>query len=191
MAAKIRTFVAVDIAPGVRDAIRRALPKLMAAAPQFNWIRAEQYHLTLAFLGDVADREIPEICAAFQQAVRSFEEFELEIVGLRVFPSIARMKYLWAGVGQGREELCALQAAVAETAQRLGFPRDRDVYSPHLTIARVPRGGQDVGEVLQELQVLEDKLFGISSIDEVVVYSSYLEKSGPTYVPMSTIGLQY
>jgi 2'-5' RNA ligase len=189
LAAKIRTFVAVDLAPGVRHAIARELPNLQEAAPHFNWVRAENYHFTLSFLGDVKDRELPEICKTFQNAAQSVDEFELEIVGLSPFPSNDRLKYIWAGVGRGKEELIQLQAAVADAALQLGFPRDRDVYRPHLTIARAGRERFANDQVAALLAPLENRSFGVCSVDEVIVYASYLERQGPTYVPMSTIAL--
>lgn len=191
MAAKIRTFVAVDVGPGVRHAIRREMPKLTAAAPQFNWIKDENYHFTLSFLGDVHDRELPEICQTIKAATQTIEEFELEIVGLSAFPSSDRIKFVWAGVGFGKDELCQLQTAVADAATKLGFPRDRDVYTPHLTVARATRNGNSSDEILTALEPLAEKSFGVCSIDEVIVYASYLERSGPKYVPMSTIALSY
>jgi RNA 2',3'-cyclic 3'-phosphodiesterase len=191
MAARVRTFVAIDVAPGVRHAIQREMPKLMAAAPHFNWVKVENFHFTLSFLGEVHDRELPEICNAIHNAVQSIEEFELEIVGLSAFPSSNRIKYVWAGVGHGKEELCQLQAAVANAANRLGFPRDRDVYTPHLTIARAARNGASQADILSVLEPLGERSFGVCSIDEVVIYASLLERQGPTYVPMSTISLSY
>ena len=134
MAARIRTFVAVNVGPDVRQAIDRELPKLIAAAPHLNWVKSENFHFTLSFLGEVRDNELPEICKVIADAVKPMEEFELEIVGLSAFPSIDRIKYIWAGVGLGKDELCQLQATVADAANRLGFPRDRDIYTPHLTI---------------------------------------------------------
>jgi 2'-5' RNA ligase len=191
MASKIRTFVAVDIGPQVRQLLDREMPKLLAAAPDFNWVRSENFHFTLSFLGDVRDNELPEICQAIQSAVQSTEEFELETVGIKPFPSVDRIKYLWAGVGFGKEEICALQAAVAAATTKLGFPRDRDIYTPHLTIARARANQALSSDAVKLLLSIENKSFGISSIDEVIVYASYLEKNGPKYVPLSTIHLAY
>jgi 2'-5' RNA ligase len=192
MSSKIRTFVAVDVSPGVRQAIQREIPRLQAAEPSWNWTKVQNYHFTLSFLGDVLDRELPEICESFRKSVASIEEFELEIVGLRPFPSIDRVRYVWAEVGYGKKELCDLQSAVADAANQLGFPRDREIYTPHLTVARAGRGParHDLNEnLLAVLEPLQDHSFGVSSVDEVIVYSSLLEKQGPTYVPMSTISL--
>lgn len=191
MAARIRTFVAVNVGPDVRQTIDRELPKLIAAAPQLNWVKSENFHFTLSFLGEVRDNELPEICKVIADAVKPVEEFELEIVGLSAFPSIDRIKYIWAGVGFGKEELCQLQAIVAGAANRLGFPCDRDIFTPHLTIARVGKNESPNDATLSLLKPLENRVFGISSIDEVIVYASYHDKGGPTYVPLSTISLSY
>lgn len=190
MSAKIRTFVAVDVGPGVRQSIGREMPRLQSAAPHFSWVRTQNFHFTLSFLGDVLDRELPEICRTIQAAVQPIEEFELEILGLNPFPSSERLKYIWAGVGHGREDLCRLQGAVADAALRLGFPRDRDIYTPHLTIARAARNAEPDTEILAALGPLRERSFGVCSIDEVIVYSSVRDRQGSIYVPISTIGLR-
>ncbi len=191
MAARIRTFVAVDVGPAVRSAIARELSKLIAVAPRINWTNSDQYHFTLSFLGDVRDQEIPEICKVIQDSVKPIEEFELEIVGLTVRPSIERMKFVWAGVGYGKEKLCELQTVVADAASRLGFQRDREIYTPHLTIARAARSESPPLDSLDLLAPFAERSFGVCSIDEVIIYASYPEKAGPKYVPMSTIPLSY
>lgn len=192
MTAKIRTFVAIDVSPGIRQALLREMPRLKAAAPDFNWVNVQNFHFTLSFLGDVQDRELPEICQAFRAAVEPLEEFEFEVLGLRPFPSPDRIRFVWADVGYGKEELCRLQTAVADTATQLGFPRDREVYTPHLTLARA--GGSTMASAEQDallaaLEPLENHSFGVCSVDEVIVYSSLRERQGPTYVPLSTIAL--
>jgi 2'-5' RNA ligase len=191
MAAKIRTFIAVDIGSGVLGAIGRELPRLIAAAPDFKWVATEKMHLTLSFLGDLLDRDVPEICRAVTQAVQGIEEFEVEIVGLGGFPHNDRPRVVWAGVDQGRQELCELQAAVAGAVSQLGFPSDRDVYTPHLTLARAGREGHYSRDLVDLIGQMNRHSFGVTSVDEVVVYASYREKTGPNYVPMAHIELAY
>ncbi len=177
--------------PAVLQSVAREFPRLQAAAPLYNWVALERLHLTLNFLGDVPDRDIPDICKCIQTAIAGVEEFEVEIVGIGAFPHHDRPRVVWAGVGFGRDELSTLQARLAAALQQLGFASDRETFKPHLTLGRAGREGAFPGHLTHVMRELEHYAFGVSSIDEVVLYASYREKSGPHYVPMASFDLAY
>lgn len=191
MKSRIRTFIAIDISPMVLGSLDNELPKLTAAAPEFKWVQTNNMHITLSFLGDVPDRDIPEVCGAVEKAVSTIEEFELEIVGLGAFPRNDRPRVVWAGVRNGRDEVCQLQAAVGQAVQQLGFLSDREIYVPHLTLGRAGRSATFTQELVDLIAETQDKQFGVCSVDEVVVYASYPERTGPVYVPMASLSLTY
>src|SRR6185369_11266744 len=95
---RTRTFIAVELGPKV---IRRAgdlIDKLRVTSAVVNWVRPQQMHLTLKFLGDVLDIETPDICRVVSQAVSEIEPFEIICRGAGAFPDIQRPKTLWIGI---------------------------------------------------------------------------------------------
>ena len=69
------------------------------------------------------------------------------------------------------------------------FPKDRQDFHPHVTLGRLKRGGR-WNQALTDLIADHSKHHaGMCSVDEVVVNSSYLDKSGPTYTPMMRVKL--
>ncbi|MHC5089667.1 MAG: RNA 2',3'-cyclic phosphodiesterase [Planctomycetota bacterium] len=95
----MRLFVALDIEPQVRDRIATIQQQLKRDLnlpdKAVRWVRPEQIHLTLKFLGEVRDRLIPQVCDAMMRAVTECEGFDLQIQGLGVFGRPARV--VWAG----------------------------------------------------------------------------------------------
>jgi 2'-5' RNA ligase len=180
---KIRTFVAVEMSPRVMARAGELIDKLRVSAAQVNWVKTQQMHLTLKFLGDVPDTETPDICRVVAEAARGFEPFEITLRGAGAFPTNEHPRTLWIGIEDGAETLCDLQAAI-ETAlkTKLGFPKEARRFQPHLTIGRVkhePAASQG------ELKALLDKHAhfdaDLTVIDEVVVFASFLGRSGPTH----------
>ncbi len=180
---RIRTFVAVELATSVTARAGLLIDKLRVSAAQLNWVRTQQMHLTLKFLGDVPDTETPDICRVVAEAARRIEPFEITFRGVGAFPTAEHPRTLWIGIEDGAEELCVLQAAIeGALKEKLGFPKEARRFQPHLTIGRVkhvPPGSEgELTELLKQHQHFDADL---SVIDEVVVFASFLRRTGPDH----------
>ena len=117
-----------------------------------------------------------------------------EFAAAGAFPDASRPKTLWIGVapGEGFDRLEALNSAIEDRLHdQMGFPRERRRFHPHLTIGRVNSGGeaqQTLSEIVQQHAHFDAS---ITEIDEVLIFASYLEKSGPTYNVMGRAELNY
>jgi RNA 2',3'-cyclic 3'-phosphodiesterase len=148
-----------------------------------NWVKTQHMHLTLKFLGDVPDTETPDICRVAAAAAKKFEPFEITCRGVGAFPTAEHPRTLWIGIEDGAEALCELQAAVeGALKQELGFPKEARRFQPHLTIGRVkhepPSASGELAELLTKHAHFDADL---SVIDEVVVFASFLSRSGPNH----------
>jgi RNA 2',3'-cyclic 3'-phosphodiesterase len=187
---KIRTFVAVDVAETVQRRAARLIELLSPSGSDVKWVEPPNMHLTLQFLGDVPQADVHAVCQAVERAVAGFPPFRMGMLGVGAFPHVGRPSTIWIGVDEGASELGTLHRVVQRALKPLGFPPERRVYHPHLTIGRMRRGGgparHELGQVLREQQAFDA---GSSMVDQVVVYASYLERAGPSYQAMSRIGL--
>lgn len=189
---KIRTFVAVEVSGAALGLAAKTIKQLSPMAGDYRWEQPENMHLTLNFLGDIQESEVPEVCRWVKKAVAGVSEFAIDFCGLGAFPRPDRPRVLWLGVTEGREKLLALQEALTQTLEKeMGFPRDRNDYCPHLTLGRANRSSAWSPELVSRLQgESESKLETATSfVDEVIVFSSHLGRGGPTYTPMATVEL--
>ena len=131
----MRIFVAVFPPPAVRRALSDAARELPVVG-EVRWVRPENVHLTLKFLGDVPEDDLGHIAEALEQLRLRYGPFEAELSGFGAFPSARRARILWAGIGEGSEPLRALAGDVEASLERLGFEREDRVYVPHLTLGR-------------------------------------------------------
>lgn len=188
---RIRTFIAVELAGGVIRRARELVDKLRVAPVEVNWVRPEQMHLTLKFLGDVPDTQTPDICRVVAQVAQQFEPFEIALRGAGAFPDLKHPKVLWIGIQEGSQELKLLQAALDEALRsQLGYPLDSRPFRPHLTVGRVKRempGGQArLAQILTEQAQFDADL---TVVDEVVTFANFLSRQGPTHEPLCRCAL--
>lgn len=179
--ARIRTFIAVDLAAGVKDRLIALQEQLGRSGSGVKWTRPENLHLTLLFLGEVDQLEVVSICRAVQQRARKHAPFAVDVAGLGAFPNARRPKILWAGIADGAAELRALHADLEEGLLELGCYRREDrEYTPHLTLGRLSPDNrtEEWGQVLARLA---DWQGGSSPVDEVLVMASEMRRGGPEY----------
>lgn len=121
---------------GLQAALRAATCAEAAEPPPgITWSTREQLHVTLQYLGSVADPA--PVVAAARAAFAGHAPFDLALGPLGSFGDSAP-RVVWAGLaGEGLPRLHALQASLAERLAPLGLVPDQDEYRPHLTLARV------------------------------------------------------
>jgi 2'-5' RNA ligase len=189
--ASIRTFIAVDLSPGVRAKAAQLIRKLSFFDDdvQINWVEPQNMHITLKFLGDVPDYDVPQAIRQVQAAAEGFGEFTIRCGGAGAFPSIDKPRTVWLGLTEGADELEELKDRLDDSLAKMRFPRENRRFAPHVTLGRIRRGGPALAELTKRLRDNEDAPGGESAVDELVVYSSELTKQGPVYVPMSRVPL--
>jgi RNA 2',3'-cyclic 3'-phosphodiesterase len=177
----IRTFIAVDVSPEVKSRATEVVDQCRRLGIEAKWVAVENMHITLQFLGNVRENELPGICRRVERAIRQFPAFDVMCERLGAFPNPERPRVLWMGMSQGREELIRLQHQVEETMRPLGFRGEARRFEPHLTLGRLHAevsGSAEVADFIARNQDLATASFDVS---EVVVYSSERAPGGPRY----------
>jgi RNA 2',3'-cyclic 3'-phosphodiesterase len=146
----IRAFVAVVPPDTALAELAAAVEPLRSAHPELRWTPGGQWHLTLAFLGEVDEGALPELTERLARAAHRHAPMDLTLGGAGRFGD----RVLWTRVRDGRTPggapLRRLAAAVTAAARRCGIGVDDRAYRPHLTIAR-SRGGTDLRPLVAQL----------------------------------------
>src|SRR5438105_2244945 len=142
--ARLRTFIAVDLGEAIRDRCVALQETLARAAGGVKWVGPDNLHVTLLFLGEVVDRDVPALCEVVADCCAAQEAFTLEVMGLGSFGPPRRPRTVWVGVGAGKAELVALHEALEAALLKLGrYRREDRQYAPHITLGRVKKEGVD------------------------------------------------
>ena len=179
----IRTFIAIDLPPEIRETLEAFGKKLQKADAPVSWVKGDRMHLTLKFLGDVAPELIDSIRNAMVEVSRRASPLRLKPLGCGAFPSIKQMRVVWVGLHGDFEPLRKLQQEVEKAMIPLGFEPEGRSFKPHLTLGRVK--GKHRLERLQEF-LMSNQSFEAEAFDvtELVLYKSELRPEGARYTPL-------
>jgi RNA 2',3'-cyclic 3'-phosphodiesterase len=186
-----RTFVAIAV-PELLGAKLARLQRLLAPEiPNARWSETSPFHMTLAFLGDVADVDLKPVCEAVAGAAADFDPFELRLEGLGVFPDPARARVAWVGLtGPGLTALAELRDRVSRAVtSTLSLPVDSR-FSPHVTLGRLKvdrRNPLDLSPLLKHYRTWSAGAFLVT---EVITFASTLTPDGPVYARLGTAPLR-
>jgi RNA 2',3'-cyclic 3'-phosphodiesterase len=182
----MRLFVAVEISPAVRDNLA-TLTKLLkavetpATGKRTRWVRPENLHVTLKFIGEADPTKLDAI-AAVLSPIRSEQAAEVRFHGLGFFPNEKRPRVLWVGI-DGSPNLTVMACEIDQGLATLGFPREKRAFTPHLTLARFePPGISDGLRAVVRQSALRD--FGALRTGEFHLIESKLKPSGAEYTTL-------
>jgi RNA 2',3'-cyclic 3'-phosphodiesterase len=181
----IRAFIGVQIAPEVRARISEAIAQLAPEISGIRWVREDNFHFTLKFLGPIEEPQIEPISNALARAIHLFRRFTIGAKSLGVFPDIKRARVLWVGL-EG-SDLPALAKSVESVVEPFGFPREDRIFRAHITLGRWrhPVGAQqELGGKLKRWKNFE---FGESAVNEVILFQSVLTRDGAVYRPLKVV----
>ena len=188
---QIRLFVAIELPAGVRQRLADVANELRAQGlERLRWVKPENIHITLKFLGETpADRQ-PQIEDALRAAAEGVASHELTLGALGKFGGRQNPRVLWVDVRGDVDALKALQKRVDGKIATLGFPADDRPFAAHLTLARVP---QDLAKKVA--RPLTDAIDAVKVPDppipvrEVVLMRSELRPGGPVYTRLFGVEL--
>lgn len=179
----MRLFIAIEIPPQIRAAFAALLREFRAIAPQIKWVRAENLHVTLKFLGETEIEKLSALQNALA-AVRSSQPVNLQFRGLGFFPNEKRPRVFLAGM-EASPNLKALAADIDSATHRLGFPLEERPFTPHLTLARFPLPGVPP-KLLQAIREKSAHPFGSLQTGEFHLIESKLKPAGAEYTTVQT-----
>lgn len=175
----MRLFIAVPLPAELADRAAACLPP---ALPGLRLVRPDLMHVTLAFLGWVADERLEAAAEAARAATAGHPPFDLSFDHAGRFPATGRPRAIWLGIGAGKDELNRLASDTAQAVRRHAFALEPRAFAPHLTLARVRAdvsgpGTRSVAAAIVALAVPEMRM----RVDRIAVVQSELSRQGPRY----------
>jgi 2'-5' RNA ligase len=176
----MRLFIAVDVSEEVKAAVADMATRLRETNADVAWVKPENFHLTLKFLGETQEARLGDIQAALDLTTAARAAFDLESRGMGCFPERGMPRVVWVGTNAGRDALAALARDVESAMEEFGFPRERREFAAHLTIGRV-RGPRGAERLRRLVEAEAETVFGCCRVDEVRLYKSTLASGGSIY----------
>jgi 2'-5' RNA ligase len=162
----------------LRQRLAAAIERLRPHAADVAWVTPANLHVTLKFLGQVAESRVPAVADALRATLAEQRAFDVVVRGLGAFPAPARPRVRWAGLEDATGGLTALGERVDACCGGLGFPRETRAFAAHVTLGRVrePRRQPALGEALARAAD-----FGRLRVERVSLMRSDLSPRGARY----------
>ncbi len=191
----MRVFIAIDINNEIRKRLSDLQLQLQKEAIQQNvkksdvkWVDPRQIHLTLKFLGEVADEGIVNVCNTVKIVADRNSSFDLTVESVGCFGGKSA-RVLWVGTGLGGDELLRLQNDLEQAMASAGWPEEARQFSGHLTLCRI-RNSKAGAKLVQIADKYKDFKLGVISADALSVYQSQLMPAGPIYTALGNYKLR-
>lgn len=179
-----RTFIALELNEAVQRHLSEVIREMASALPDLRWVNPAGIHLTLAFLGELDDKQLAQAVAAAEAAASSAQPFSYRLTQPGIFGSPRSPRVLWMGIEEPSGKLNQLHQSLNRQLEQRGFEVEKRPFSPHLTLARVkaplfPGEQQTLQRLLADPRLAKPTPF--YTVNALAVMKSELARSGARY----------
>jgi 2'-5' RNA ligase len=182
-----RIFIAVKIDAGKNLLKVISNLKTVLKDEKIKWTETENFHITLAFLGDTEEDKIKEINKMLKSACEGSGEFEMIVKGVGVFKNFNDPRVIWTGI-ESSGKLSHLHETIKSGLKDAGISLEERNFKPHLTLGRI--------KSIHDNEALKTLISGYGNLElqnqevkEIILYESLLFNSGPVYKPLGRFKL--
>ena len=175
----MRLFVAFDLSGDTKDALSQiGIESKKQNLSGIRWVRREQLHFTLKFLGDVAKEQLPLVMEVVEKTAAALRQFDLVFDRLGCFPPSGPVSILWVGAQHLPHHTRQVVERLEEEFALRGFSRERRAFSPHITLARVKDASHGrIRAVWESIKLLPQR----ELVTNITLFCSHLESAGSRY----------
>jgi 2'-5' RNA ligase len=183
----MRCFLAIEFPKVIHDHLAQLQDRLGPQVGGVAWARSEQIHLTLKFLGEVPDADVPKAIEAAKMVASGYGPLDLTVAGAGCFPPSGPARVLWVGIASP-PQLLACQQECEQAFASLGIPPENRSFHPHLTLGRVKdfHAGRSARAAIEQVA---DFQAGHFTARELVFFQSVLQRTGPIYTALARLPL--
>jgi len=185
----MRAFFCLELKAELKEKLSNISSQLTRADAHVSWVKPENLHITIKFLGEISDGLIPNLKALAREAINS-AKIEAPVTylfdHLGAFPNPNRPKVIWVGSKTESEPLQLLAQKLEQALSTIGFAKERDHFVTHVTVGRLKEEGSGVAKLIQVMQKIEPFEFS-AQLDRLTLMKSDLTPGGSIYTPVFQI----
>jgi RNA 2',3'-cyclic 3'-phosphodiesterase len=182
----IRSFIAFEQPEAIRGFLRETSSSLIKSRLDVRWVKPENIHLTIVFLGNVSVENLSAMERPIGVTCGRHRPFPISLKGLGCFPNARSPRVLWLGLEGDAERMGRLRDELQAGLVPFGIEAEKRPFRPHLTLGRFnrsPRGDRELERVLGEHEGLSSPS---CTIEELVLFKSDLRRGGSIYTKLKS-----
>ena len=178
----VRIFIALGVPETVAAVLGDNAARLASQDKdgRVRWMGEENYHVTLAFLGDIDEPLVDDLAIELENVLAGFGEVQIRVESLALFP-FGRRPRLIAAMIEASEQLQELQQKIVRAVRRLSIPLEKRRFHPHVTLGRLRAGGG------RRINLPAAAVAVQGSIGVATIFESTLTPHGAIYEPLYEI----
>ncbi len=187
----LRLFIGILLPEPTRTLLLKTQRALQVQPLAVRWIKPENLHITLHFLGDVGPEHVPMLQTELDKRLAGCHAPHLTMHELGAFPTMNRPNVVWAGIKEGVEPLRTLYDRAIEAGKLVGVKPEQRTYHPHITLGYVrkdatPVQKQAIAHALRSVPAPHDQT---RTYSQIALIQSVLTPTGSKYAPLATWNL--
>ena len=177
----MRTFIAIPLHNEAKKELSLLQGRLKKSNADAKWVKPENIHLTLQFLGKVEESKLPQIKTGLAQAVKKHRQFDLYLKKLSALPTLAYPRIIIVSANDEKQSCQALQKSITMAMEKIGFEKEHRDFLPHTTLARV-RSDKNKKALIGLIEKEKDFSLGAKiPVKHIMLFSSLITQQGPVY----------
>ena len=182
----IRSFLAFELPPEIGQEVARISGEVKKSGLEAGWVKPGNIHLTVIFLGDVEEKDIPQIISCVDNAVCDYDPFDIALGGMGLFGDLKRPRVLWLGLEGGIKRLASMRDSLQKPLEQFGIKQEERPFRPHLTLGRFRRPVKDKPLLKRIIEQYKDASGPDGKLDELILFKSQLKPGGSVYTKLHT-----
>lgn len=179
----MRLFIAIPLNDDVREEIEKVVGILSENVEGVRWVRRQNWHVTVKFLGKTPAEKVPGIIDVLKN-ISVLLPLEMEIRDVGAFSSLGSARVVWVGAYDESRTVHKIYSEIEKGTKKLGFPVEKRGYNPHITIGRARKKPVRLSVEMLESVHCNCRL----TVNQVVLLKSELKRSGAEYSVIGSAG---
>lgn len=172
-----RIFIAIVPPENIKNSLRKSirLYKKKSWGKDVRWVKPDNLHLTLKFIGQIESSHLDEIYTVIESSIKGLKSFSIEMDGLKLFPKPFRPQIISAGIVDN-PELNELASRTETSLSRLGIQKEKKKFKGHITLGRCKKSFPDSQKINNKIKKI------LFIVNEIIIFRSNLRPNGPEYI---------
>ncbi|NNG07337.1 MAG: RNA 2',3'-cyclic phosphodiesterase [Desulfobacteraceae bacterium] len=181
---KIRSFLAFELPLEIKNIVARVSGELRQSTLNARWVKVDNIHLTLVFMGNIETEDIPAMGKGVQDVCQTHSPFDISLKGVGCFPNKHKPRVVWLGLDGDLEQMSTFRDALQKHLASFGIEEEKRKFKPHLTLGRFRKPKKMDVQQDQALSKHEDVSSSVCSLEELILFKSDLKPTGAVYTKL-------
>lgn len=183
----MRVFIGIKLDERVHEEIEKFLEPFKKISSPIRWVKPENVHITLKFIGEVSEEKYAKIEKRLGEAEFDTGPFDLKLTGCGKFGRGNTLNIFWIGISPS-DPLTQIFKKIENTLAKISIEKENRPFKPHITVGRNKKNF-NFQSFFQLIEENNDRLISEFNVDHFQVFKSQLRPEGPIYTILKEIPL--